>query len=395
MSKTLLVLAASTYQLPAIQSAKNMGYRVVTVDNQPSNPGHILSDKCYCADTVDFDAIFSIAKKEKIDGIISPATDVSVPTAAYVAHQMDLPNIPLDSAVLLTNKKLFRQFLKEKNFPAPQIISPINNALIELNFNSNRAWIVKPSMSSGSKGISVVHSEEDLYKQLAISQAMSKNGEAVVEEYIEGSQHTCEGVLDQGEVKIALITDRDTAPLPYTTTVGHRVPTRLPVHLQNQVVQSIQDIFSLLHIKSGPFDCDFIATDKQIILLEVTPRLGGNSLSKLIRSAFGFDLVEYAVAHACGDAYAMPMIKETRPAAVAILGVWKQGILHWNDEAELNLRKKEWVDYLSFDVSKGSLVYPFINGRHRVGEILIHAGNREQLDARVQMCLDQLALEVE
>ena len=70
-------------------------------------------------------------------------------------------------------------------------------------------------------------------------------------------------------------------------------------------------------------------------------------------------------------------------------------MINWDTESESNLRQEEWVDYLSFDINKGSLVYPFINGRHRVGELLIHADNREQLDERVQICMDRLALEVE
>lgn len=395
MNKTLLILAASSYQLPVIHAAKRMGYRVITVDNQQDNPGHSFADKSYCIDTTDYKNILTLAKKENIDGIISPATDVSVSTAAYVAERMNLPNIPLDSAVLLTNKSLFRQFLKEKKFSTPKVISPINDALLELNFQNDQVWIVKPSVSSGSKGVFVVFNKEDLYKHLTISQSMSKNGEVILEKYIEGSQHTCEGILDRGKVKLALITDRNTAPFPYTTTIGHRVPTRLSNCLQYQAIQVIQNIFSLLHIESGPFDCDFVATEKQIILLEMTPRLGGNSLTQLVRSALGFDLVAYAVAHACGDKYPLPTVQKIRPAAVSILGVWRQGMVNWDSESELNLRQEEWVDYLSFDIIKGSLVYPFINGRHRVGELLIHADNREQLDARVQICMDRLALEVE
>jgi hypothetical protein len=38
MTKTLLVLAASMYQIPAIETAKRLGYRVITTDNVPDNP---------------------------------------------------------------------------------------------------------------------------------------------------------------------------------------------------------------------------------------------------------------------------------------------------------------------------------------------------------------------
>ena len=53
MPKTILVLAASRYQLPTITSAKRLGYRVITTDNLPENPGHALADVNYLVDTLD------------------------------------------------------------------------------------------------------------------------------------------------------------------------------------------------------------------------------------------------------------------------------------------------------------------------------------------------------
>src|SRR5262245_43793251 len=117
--KTLLVLAASTYQLDAIHAAKRAGYRVLTTDNLPTNPGHTIADRSYAADTTDREAVLAIAWAEHIDGIIAPATDVAVPTAAYVADQLGLPGPPLPAAETLTEKLRFRAFLQESGLPCP------------------------------------------------------------------------------------------------------------------------------------------------------------------------------------------------------------------------------------------------------------------------------------
>ena len=396
MSKILLVLAASVYQLPAIQTAKKMGYQVITVDNRPDNPGHDLADRSYYVDTTDCKSILSLAKKEHISVIIAPATDVAVSTAAYVSQRMQLPGIPFDSAVLLTNKKIFRQFLQKQNIPSPEALES-DGMLDEVNFDADRMWIVKPAVSSGSKGVFIVRDKEELYSRLATSQAISLDGCAVLEEYIEGTQHTCEGILNQGKVCFALITDRDTAPSPYVTTIGHRVPSRLSLSLQSQTIQRIEEIFTLLDVHSGPFDCDFVVKDMQVIILEMTPRLGGNSLSRLVQTALGIDLVAYSVAHACGDIYDINISdinisQQIQPAAIVLFGVWQRGRLTWDDEAECEMLKEDWVKYLSFDVSQGAFVEPFINGRYRVGEALICADTRDELDRRVQICVDRLSL---
>ena len=43
MSKTLLALAASFYLIPAIETAKRIGCRVITTVSVPEDPGHILA----------------------------------------------------------------------------------------------------------------------------------------------------------------------------------------------------------------------------------------------------------------------------------------------------------------------------------------------------------------
>ena len=395
MNKTLFVLAASVYQLPAIQTAKKMGYRIITSDNIPSNPGHTYADKAYFVDTTDLDAILAVAKKERISGIFAPATDVAVPTAAHVAHHMQLPGVPYKAAVILTNKRLFRHFLQENHFLSPKMFVPVGTDLPDDIFDKERTWIIKPAISSGSKGIFIVRSRQEFQARLEASRAMSKDGQAFVEEYIEGTQHTCEGLLEQGRVCVALITDRSTAPFPYVATCGHRVPSRLPAALQEQAMQHIERVFSLLNIQSSPFDCDFVATDTHIVLLEITPRLGGNSLSRLTQAALGIDLVAYAVAQACGDIYPFKTEPQIQPAAVLLLGVPRAGRLVWSAEAEQSLRQKSWLGYLSFDLAQGTPVEPFINGRHRVGEALLLAPSRDQLDAYIQTFTDCLRLRAE
>ena len=95
--RTVVVLAASVYRLDAIRTAQRLGYRVVTVDNRPANPGPSLADASYDVDTTDLQGVLDVARRESIAGIISPCADVAVPTAAFVAEQLGLPGPPLAS----------------------------------------------------------------------------------------------------------------------------------------------------------------------------------------------------------------------------------------------------------------------------------------------------------
>jgi biotin carboxylase len=392
MDKTLLVLAAAIYQIPAIETAKRLGYRVITSDNTPENPGHTLADASFGIDTTDVSGVLALARKERISGVIAPCTDVAVVTAAHVAEQLHLPGPPPSAACVLSRKYSFREFLRQAGFTCPRVFLVNGDDLPDRGLFDGRPWLLKPNRSSGSRGVFIVSTCDEFSAHLAESRAFSLDRTVILEEFIDGTQHTCEGVLQAGRIALGLLTDRDTAPKPYTATTGHRVPTRLPETIQRVALRTIEDVFARLHVASGPFDCDFVVSGEHIALIEIAPRVGGNSLSKLFKAALDFDFVAYAVTHACADPYALPEFRQPKPVSIAILGVEERGRLAWNAAEANALRQEAWMDNLTLDFPQGTPVERFINGRHRVGEALIIGNDRKDLDGRMAELRRRLAL---
>lgn len=397
MPSTLFVLAASAYQLDAMRTAQRLGYRVITADNVPSNPGHLLADKSFNIDTTDIEAIFEIAKRERISGIIAPCTDVAVVTAATVAQRLNLSGPPIQGSKIATDKSQFRSFLKHNEFAVPlfQTLDRGEGPASGL-FEKSQRWIVKPDRSSGSKGIFIISDDGDLPARIEQSRAFSPTGRVVLESFIDGHQGTVEGVLVKGAVKLQFILDRQTAPPPYVTTTGHYLPTILPESAQQKIIESIERAWNLLGVTDGVFDCDFVWSEGLVYLLEMTPRLGGNSISQLLRNATKFDLVEYAVKEACGDRIPLPSPAPViQPSAVVILGVWEEGHLRIGVDPEVLLARRPWVTSLKLDVQPGARVHPFMNGRYRIGEAYIEASTRAEIPRLVAALNRDLALKVE
>jgi biotin carboxylase len=389
-----MVLAASRYQIDTIMTAKRLGYWVITTDNVPSNPGHALADRAYAVDTTDREGILRVAREEGITGIIAPCTDVAVPTAAFVAEALGLPGPSLKAVAVTCDKASFRQFLTANDLPCPRTVRVTSPALPgDVDFSA-RAWIVKPSKSSGSKGVYIVRSAEEFAQRIPETLAFSPDGVALIEEYIVGAQGTCEGILEESDVAQHWILDRQTVSPPYVTTCGHHVPTRLPARLQKQLLELLRKIWALLGVTKGPFDCDFVATDDEIYILELTPRIGGNAISTLLRVAWEFDLVAYAVRYAAGQpgSFPAPESAACRPTAIVLLGVSNTGRLQYDLAEATWLRAQEWVHALSFDVELGDRVAPFINSRHRVGEAVVTGADRTTLDQRVEELKRRLAV---
>ncbi len=220
----------------------------------------------------------------------------------------------------------------------------------------------------------------------------SKSGAVVVEEFLSGHQGTCEGWLSAGKIAWHCLLDRQTVPLPFVATNGHRLPTILLPEEQMRVLDAIGEVWRRLGVTDGPFDCDFVINSEAVYILELSPRLGGNSISQLVRLAFDFDLVEHAVKWACGDESGPLPVQPPRPSAVIIFGTDRAGALSYQEDQVKRLRQETWVKSLTFDFLPGAPVEPFTDGRRRVGQALIVAETRADLDDRANTIRASLAV---
>jgi len=238
----------------------------------------------------------------------------------------------------------------------------------------------------------------ELEERLPTTLSFSPDRVAIVEELIDGHQGTCEGIFVDGKVALAVLTDRVTAPSPYVVTAGHLVPTLLTDDAGSKVISLIADVFERLQIRNAMFDCDYVFDDKQdkAYLLELTPRLGGNSLTRLVRTALGVDMAEAAISLACGrQLHLLATGARPTPTAQLILGVRRAGLLTYDELGAASLGRESWVHSLSFDMAIGRPVQAFINGRTRVGEATIVAATREELNARVEEFYSRLRLDIQ
>lgn len=127
--KNILLLGGSTQQIPAIMCAQEVGYYTIVCDYLDDNPGQFVADKFYLESTTDKDKILEIAMKENIDGIVAYASD----PAAYVSNELNLPSDKYSSVEILSQKHLFRNFLRENNINCPK----------SKEFKSCRAYSIK------------------------------------------------------------------------------------------------------------------------------------------------------------------------------------------------------------------------------------------------------------
>lgn len=313
MNKKLMILGASILQLPAIEKAKEMGLDVVVVDMNPDVVGFkVPGIEKEIISTIDIQAVISAAKRHRIDGIMTLATDMPMRTVAAVAKEMNLIGIDEETALKATNKAEMRKALQVNNVPIPKFYVVSNkDEYKDVVKQFNVPFIVKPADSSGSRGIFEVkdiHNEDLIVEAYEYCHPFSRVGDVVVEEYMEGPEVSVETLTVNGECHVIQITDKLTTGAPHYVEMGHSQPTMLSKEIAEQISKVAKAANKAIGIKNGPSHTEIIVTKQGPKIVELGARLGGDNITThLVPLSTGVDMVECCIKIALGE---IPDIKK-------------------------------------------------------------------------------------
>lgn len=307
--KKILLLGGSAQQLVAIKAAKELGYYTVVCDYLPDNPGQYEADKFYGISTTDIEAVYRVAKDEQVDGVLAYASDPAALPAAIVAERLGLPTNPAKSVEILGLKYPWRQFLRDNDFACPKVYSFHPNTSIhdikEKTADFTFPVVVKPTDSSGSKGVTMLENYDNIDKAVSWADSYSRNKILIIEEYIQrGFPYVIGGDIFVWDGKIVLYGEmeclRDTVKSPLIP-IGEKKPASLNEKQKNRIHDELQRIIKALDIRFGELNIE-ILLDKSdnVHFLELGPRAGGNMIPIQLSDAFGVDLVKANVQAAMG-----------------------------------------------------------------------------------------------
>lgn len=382
--KKLLMLGGAMQQIPAIKRAKEMGHYVITCDYLPENPGHKYADEFHNISTTDLDGVLKLSEKMKIDGILAYASDPAAPTAAYVAEKMGLPGNPYESVKILTQKDLFRRFLKENGFHTPQACGYVTyeDAVADIS-RFKFPVMVKPVDSSGSKGVVKVYDRNGI--KMAVEEALSysRKKRFIIEEFIDkkGYQVSGDGFSVDGKLVFTsygneLYSSKGTREY---VALGEFWPSMLTAEQKDKIDSMLQRLITALGMETCAFNIEVILDkDDTPYILELGPRNGGSYIPQLIKYATGVDLIDYTIKGALGEfCGGLGMT----PAA----GFWSNYMILSRKAGKFKeirfdekFRKRNLLDVYC-TAAKGDQVSAYQNTSHSLGTILFKAESIEEM----------------
>ncbi len=123
----------------------------------------------------------------------------------------------------------------------------------------------------------------------------------ILEEYIEGPEVSVNAYIVNGEIAFSIITDRISIPLDSRGIVfKHQIPSKLSSTIKKKINKLIKTALKVLNISNGPAYFQ-IKTKKDIPkVIEITPRLDGCHLWRLIKYHNSIDLMDTTFKHLLG-----------------------------------------------------------------------------------------------
>jgi len=380
--KKILLLGGSAQQVIAIETAKRMGYYTVLCDFLSDNPGQYVADKFYLVSTTDKEAVLKVAVEEQVDGVLAYASDPAAPTAAFVAEKLGLPTNPCAAVETMCNKDRFRCFLYEHGFHSPKAKGYYSSEEVRKNIDEYHfPVIIKPVDSSGSKGVTVLHTLEALDDALAFAFSFSRCHKIIVEEFVEKKHPYLIGgdvfVWDGKIILWGLLNcHRDNAVNPLVP-VGKSFPLSLDEKDVTAVRLTLQRMVDQLGIRFGAMNVELVVDgENRVWPIDVGPRNGGNMIPDLLGLIFGVDVVELSIKAAMGVANRIIVSEGKQCYATHNLHSCKEGTLErikFSPVIEKHIIKK------CIYKKRGDSVDYFDNAAKALGIVFLRFDNEEQM----------------
>lgn len=400
--KKIMVLGAGLYQTPLIKKAKEMGLYTIVAGTPGSYPGLAYADEICPVDFMDLDATLGAARQHEIDGIISTGIDSAVLAIGYVGQAMSLPSISYDTAVKLTDKyKMKELFLsanvRTPNFKAvyfcniPDDMQLRQAYLLQLICDLNPPYIFKAVDNSGSRGISIANTENDLAKAYKEVLSNTKAPYFLIEECISGEEIGVEAFISEGRIVFCMPNGKYSFSGETQVPIGHYAPISITASLEKDIRVQIEKIVQAAGIVTSAMNLDIIVKDDSAYVLEAAARAGATCLPEAAGIHYGVDYYEQMILSALGERAGFPSRPETAVAACILLskkgGILKQ--LSYDGPENVN------VCAVSFDYTAGRRIEAFSNGAHRIGHVIVKGGTLDEAEALLEETISHVCVRVE
>lgn len=378
----IMVVAGGAWQCPIVRLAKSKGHFVVCTNLYPDSPAFAYADVGVVANVLDREKNLAIARQYRPDAVLTAQSDIAVPTVAYVAEQMGLKGIGLEMANRFTNKYTMREFTSRSGFPSPRFRKCYTEEQAVDFLQQTPVAILKPLDSQSSRGVHIVRSAQEVRQHFADCVQYSNAEKAVlIEEYIEGTEFTVDGIKTPTEYAVTAISEK--SHYAHNPNIAKRLLfTRHNDRYDYDKLRKVNTaMVEAMGLPFGVTHAEYKYKDGEFYLIEIAARGGGTKISSdIVPLVSGINSNELLLETLLGGT---PAIRPGPCHACAVLGFFDfkpgrvvsvQGI----EEA----RRLPGTHDIGLELREGQVLEKAQDDRSRCGYYILYAESVQELEDR-------------
>jgi carbamoyl-phosphate synthase large subunit len=296
-----------------ISMLRNISYinKIVGIDTNSDNPGKFLVDKFHQAPKTNDDEyipfVLQLCEDENIDIILCTSTQNSlIPLKKneelFNKINVKIPGTNIEDLLIANDKGLMLDKVNESGIDCPNFLIPDNDKHFDSFLSKNKNVIVKPRVSSGSRGFrilknnyklgydDIVGKSDDLSKVVNANEYRNilKNegnfSNILMMEYLEGQDYSVYSLANKGK-SLVTIPFKRLNPKDGVSLVSE-------VDMNECVIDYVQKIVKLFNLDWVVNIQLKLSPDNKPLIYEINPRLAG---SVILTKGANCDLLKYGL----------------------------------------------------------------------------------------------------
>ncbi|MCR5219150.1 ATP-grasp domain-containing protein [Treponema sp.] len=281
----ILILGAGLMQLPSIEAAKELGYKALVIDADPSAVCVHAADRFENIDLKDKEKIAELALSlgSSLKAVFTAGTDFSA-SVAYAAEKASLPGHSYEACLNASNKVLMRGCFKKNGVSSPEF-TKISRGTIAQFLSDGRLdkmefpKVIKPVDNMGARGCRLIRNKKEFLPSVEEAVRNSKTSCAILEDYMEGPEFSIDALVYDGTFTITGFADRHIYFSPYFIELGHTMPSVIDENKKNELIRTFAQAVKALGLTRGAAKADIKFTQNGPMIGEVAARLSGGYMS--------------------------------------------------------------------------------------------------------------------
>ena len=388
-AKSILVFGCGELQQSIIGRAHKKGLFVVGID--PCTDAFCKNDvdAFEIVGGQDFEGTCAVVEKYDIDAIVTAATDKPLVMMARIAEKYGFPFFSVDTARWSTDKYQMKQRFLEGGVPCAK-----GRLVKSVEETDDMVFpvIVKPRDNSGSRGVKLCRTREELVASMTEALEYSKLDSVLVEEFIEGQEYSIEALHYDGKSEVIQFTEKKTTEFPYNVELGHKQPANLTDEQKDAIREIVCEINEVLRFENCSSHTELKINERGIFVIETSPRLGGDYItSTLVPLSTGINMEDQLLNIALGESVDTKTGRIDRASGVVFFRFPEGRVRSINKSVLESVSNRPEVVFVDLKLRNGDRVPIITSSLNRYGEYVV----RDESYSRLCEDLDNVSAEFE